>query len=245
MSKKFVRSMVSLLLVFACMLSVAPIASAAASDDYTKWKQYDSAWNRQEAWPYNEYPNASMRYMKQAGCAVTSVAMLLRHYNVITDSNVNNFNPWVCNENLKNVGAFTSAADLRWADVSNAYPGFEYAGQTTSFSQSKLYDLYSQGYACLVNVNYKGSGHYVAVQSATSSGATIMDPGSSATSLSSYGTKYKIVYFTANPDSSQSFGTYATISDSNSPNTLKVGQPYVSVKFPRTLPELRGNEKIQ
>ena len=133
--------------------------------------------------------------MRQAGCLVTSIAMLLRHYNVVTDSNVNNFNPWICNEALKSAGAFNSAADLYWGSVSKAYPNFTYVG-STSYSQSQLVSLYNQGYACIVAVN--GNGHYVAVRSASSSSnITIMDPGWGYTSLSSFSSVNAIYYYKA------------------------------------------------
>jgi hypothetical protein len=72
---------------------------ATAGNDYTQWRQSDPAWNQSEAWPASEYPNATTRYMSGGGCLVTSIAMLLRQYNIVTTSDVNSFNPWICNEN--------------------------------------------------------------------------------------------------------------------------------------------------
>ncbi len=186
--KKIVSWGVSICILIGCMIPCA----MAASNDYTTWRQSDSAWNQSVAWPASQYPAATMRYMREAGCLVTSIAMLLRHYNVVTDSNVNNFNPWKCNEALKSAGAFNSAADLIWGSISKAYPGFQYAGNA-GYSASTLYDLYSRGYACIVAVN--GYGHYVAVKSATSSGSVIMDPGWGYTSLSSFRSVNQIYYF--------------------------------------------------
>ncbi|MDE7243290.1 MAG: RICIN domain-containing protein [Oscillospiraceae bacterium] len=220
------RRILALLLTICLIVPMLSVTANAASNDYKTWKQSDSAWNQQIAWPAKDYPKASMRYMRQAGCVVTSIAMLLRHYKVVTDSNVNSFNPWICNEKLKSVGAFTDGADLRWKDVSKAYPRFKYEGRTEYFSQSELYSLYSQGYACLVKVNYKGSFHYVAVQSATNYDATIMDPGSSATSLSSYGTKYQIVYFKVSGNEQPQRNTPPTISGQNTPSSLRKGQSF-------------------
>ena len=186
--KKIVSWGVSICILIGCMIPCA----MAASNDYTTWRQSDSAWNQSVAWPASQYPAATMRYMREAGCLVTSIAMLLRHYNVVTDSNVNNFNPWKCNEALKSAGAFNSAADLIWGSISKAYPGFQYAGNA-GYSASTLYDLYSRGYACIVAVN--GYGHYVAVKSATSSAYVIMDPGWGYSSLSSFRSVNQIYYF--------------------------------------------------
>ena len=185
--KKIVSWGVSICILIGCMIPCA----MAASNDYTTWRQSDSAWNQSVAWPASQYPAATMRYMREAGCLVTSIAMLLRHYNVVTDSNVNNFNPWKCNEALKSAGAFNSAADLIWGSISKAYPGFQYAGNA-GYSASTLYDLYSRGYACIVAVN--GYGHYVAVKSATSSASVIMDPGWGYSSLSSFRSVNQLYY---------------------------------------------------
>lgn len=188
------KRIMSLLLVLLMVLSLVPtVAFATASNDYTQWKQYDSEWNQSEAWPASQYPSATYRWMRQAGCYVTSIAMLLRHYNVVTDSNVKNFNPWICNTELGKVGALDAAADMVAANISKAYPGFAYAGSTT-YSASTLVSLYNKGYACVVAVN--GYGHYVAVKTANSTdNIVIMDPGSESSSLSRYSSVNGIIYF--------------------------------------------------
>lgn len=210
-----------------CMLiPMLTAAAGAASNDYTTWKQGDPAWNQTEAWPRSQYPNASLRKLSQAGCVVTSLAMLLRHYNVVTESDVNRFNPWIVNERLKENGCFNSAADLDWTKVSKAYPNFRYAG-SRSYSLDALTSLYNSGYACMLKVN--GSGgyyHYVAVRSVNGSTVTIMDPGSRATSLSAYRTRYKIVYFQVSGNGQSQSKALPTISNHNVPSSLKVGQAY-------------------
>ena len=144
------KKICSLLLALLMVVTMLPVtAMATASNDYTQWRQGDSEWNQEEAWPASQYPNASMRWMRQAGCLVTSVAMLLRHYNVVVTSDVNAFNPWICNNALKAAGAFTSGADMYWDGVRKAYPGFVYKGSAT-YSKATLASLYSQGYACIV-----------------------------------------------------------------------------------------------
>ena len=191
------KKICSLLLALLMVVTMLPVtAMATASNDYTQWRQGDSEWNQQEAWPASQYPGASMRWMRQAGCLVTSISMLLRHYNVVVTSDVNSFNPWICNNALKAAGAFTSSADMYWDGVRKAYPGFVYVG-SAAYSREKLASLYSQGYACVVGVN--GNGHYVAVKYADSSGATIMDPGWGYTSLSSFSSVNSIYYYSATP----------------------------------------------
>ena len=191
------KKICSLLLALLMVVTMLPVtAMATASNDYTQWRQGDSAWNQQEAWPASQYPNADYRWMSQAGCLVTSVAMLLRHYNVVATSDVNAFNPWICNNALKAAGAFNSAADMYFDGVQKAYPGFVHKG-TVAYSKATLASLYSQGYACIVGVN--GNGHFVAVKYADSSGATIMDPGWGYTSLSNFSSVNTIYYYSATP----------------------------------------------
>ena len=160
--------------------------TAAATNDYTTWKQTSSSWGEATPWP-----NASIPKFGDAGCWITSVAILLRHYNVVTDSNVNTFNPLICNNRLMQYGIVNSAGDFcNLGNIKNAYPGFEYAGQQ-AYSLSNLKSLYDQGYACIV---HETRGNYVAVRSVSSSAAVVMDPGYSTTSLTNSDT---IQYFKA------------------------------------------------
>ena len=200
---KNVLNLVSILLVLSFIF--LPVSdknvSAAAVNDYTQWRQGDAEWNKSQAWPKSQYPNATLYYMKDAGCTVTCIAMLLRHYNVVTESDVNKFNPWICNEKLKSVGAFNNAADLIFGNVSKAYSGFVYQS-TVTYSLSQIKSLYNSGYACMVVVN--GSGgyeHYVAVKSISGNTVNIMDPGSGKTVLSQYANPKRIVYYKATASS--------------------------------------------
>lgn len=194
------KRLISTLLIFALLIGIGPInVSAAASNDYTQWKQYDAEWNNSEAWPKSQYPGATLYYMRDAGCLVTSIAMLLRQYNVVTEADVNQFNPWIVNNTLASNGVLDSAADVKWYDIQTAYPGFVYQGYC-GYSLSELKNLYNAGYACIVQV--MGSGgyyHFVAVRSIDGDNVIIMDPGSESTSLSTYGSVYTIHYFSATP----------------------------------------------
>ena len=132
--------------------------TAAATNDYTTWKQTSSSWGEATPWP-----NAGTPKFGDAGCWITSVAILLGHYNVVTDSNVNTFNPLICNNRLMQYGIVNSAGDFCNLDnIKNAYPGFEYVGQK-EYSFSNLKNLYDQGYACIVHET-RAKGHYVAVR---------------------------------------------------------------------------------
>ena len=196
--KKLKKSLCILLSLFLSVVSINTFISyekvyaygmtAAATNDYTTWKQTSSSWGEARPWP-----NASIPKFGDAGCWITSVAILLRHYNIVTDPNVNSFNPLICNNRLMQYGIVNSAGDFcNLGNIKNAYPGFEYAGQK-SYSFSNLKSLYDQGYACIV---HETRGHYVAVRSVSSSGVVVRDPGYSTTSLTNSDT---IQYYRAKP----------------------------------------------
>ena len=70
-SRAFLR-MVSLFLALTMVVVGFPF-SAEASEDYTQWKQADPRWNRQEAWPQEQYPEAPRRSMAEGGDPVTAL----------------------------------------------------------------------------------------------------------------------------------------------------------------------------
>ena len=228
------KRIVSIILSLLLIISSFPVFSyGTASNDYTQWRQGDSAWNQYEVWPKSQYPGSTMHTMKACGCLVTSIAMLLRHYNVVTTSDVNSFNPLICCEAIKRVGGFNSAADMYWDSVRKAYPGFVYQG-AKAYSASNLVSLYNSGYACIVSVNgNNGNVHYVAVRSASNtSNIVIMDPGWGYTSLGSFSSVYNIYYYKVSgqpaPDVASSLSANITA-------------PYQGETIPRAVKFLEGS----
>lgn len=217
-SKYYIKKRILSFILAVCLaVPMLTGTASAASNDYTTWKQYDNAWGNAVAWPRSQYPNATMRTLGEAGCLVSSIAILLRHYGVVTESDVNRFNPWTVNEQLKANGCFDSAADLIWNRVKKAYPGFQYAGKK-NYSLSALTDLYKKGYACIVQIN--NGMHYVAIRSINGSTVKMMDPGSRNTTLPRRGCR-RIYYFKVTSSSG-----LPTISGENAPTSLKYGQTY-------------------
>lgn len=219
------KQIIAVMLAVAICITVCPMHVKAASNDYTTWKQTDPAWNQKEAWPRSQYRSATMRTMKEAGCVVTSIAMLLRHHNVVTETDVNKFNPWIFNEQLKAYGCFDGAANLYWGRVSNVYPNFKYVGSKT-YSLANISSLYNSGYACVIKVN---SYHYVALRSVNGSTVSIMDPGYNRTTLSSYKNPVLIQYYSVSdnkPGNTGTAGSYATVSGYNTPGNMTEGAVY-------------------
>ncbi len=141
--------------------------------EYRTWKQNDSRWG-------NAYIGS--RTMSSRGCAITSVAMLAVKGGFESETS---FNPGVLLQRLKNVGGFANN-DIYWGSVKHAVSGMDYQGKVNlSGSMSNKIATIKRyadaGYLMVVAV--KDFGHWVAVDSATSSKVTIMDPACNATDL--------------------------------------------------------------
>lgn len=195
--RKALAALLAAALIPAGLTNISSI-QAKADSDYRQWKQYDPEWNQAKAWPRSHFPanTESYAYMHQAGCLVTSISMLLRHYDVIKTDNVEEFNPWICNEKLKAAGAFTTGARLTFEKVSKAFPDFVYAGYEP-YTPQRVSDLYNQGHALVgfVQTN-SATGHYVAISDATDpNNIEIYDPDSDYTRLDQWGRVFGIVIF--------------------------------------------------
>lgn len=197
--KKAIAAALALALVPCGLINNTRMFTQAKADsDYRQWKQYDPQWNEHPAWPRSAFPTNtdSYAYMRQAGCLVTSISMLLRHYNIIETDNINEFSPWICNEKLKAVGAFSTGARLNFSKVSEAFPGFEYAGYE-SYNPQRASELYKQGHALVGFVEtHTVTGHYVAISDASDpDNIEIYDPDSDYTRLDQWSKVYGIVIF--------------------------------------------------
>ncbi len=157
------------------------------SDGYRDWKQYDPRWTNTFPWPDEPAHNFG-----GWGDYATSMAILLRHYNVVPETDETLFNPAICNAALMAAGAIDGAGIMHTEIVSAAYPGLEYAG-TEPYSLQTLKSLLDAGYACIVAVN--DYSHHVAIDAVYGDKVIMMDPGGAGASLDYYSQKDEIVYF--------------------------------------------------
>lgn len=223
---KIYRRVIAILLAAILCIPMPSINVKAASNDYTTWKQGDQEWNKKEAWPKSKYPRASETTMKGGGCVVTSIAMLLRQYNVVTEQDVKKFNPWILNESLKEKGCFDSGANIYWGRVGKVYNSFQYVGDIP-YSLSKLTELYKKGYACVIEAR---SYHYVALRSVNGKNVAIMDPGYFINDLSGYKNPRRIHYYktgaTKPPIGETADPKPAAISGHNVPGDMTAGKTF-------------------
>lgn len=162
--------------------------------DYRLWRQYDDEWNQEEAWPEPQYPYATSRYMRKSGCFITSVAIMLRRYNIEQEKDPQRFNPLLLVKKMEEAGAYDLFADMYPEAISRLYP-IEYLG-TVPFSYQKLTEWMAKEEPCLVMVpGVSGPYHYVVPDEMDDRGVKICDPGFANEYLSEFDTAHYIVLF--------------------------------------------------
>ena len=168
------------------------------TDTYKNWRQTDPRFNQEEAWPADLFPKAQYRYFEETGCLLCSLAIMLRQYNIETETDEKVFNPWILNKRLVDVGAFTPAADLVIADINKLYPLY-YVGQIP-FSRKALLRLLETGNPFLITVNgVRGVRHFVVLDQVTEEDIIIIDPLEGPRSLGDFERVYELRVFLYQP----------------------------------------------
>lgn len=158
------------------------------------WQVWDEKFNHKIAWNKKEFPYAKLHYMREGGCLVTSLAILLRYYGIEKESREELFNPWILNNKLKAIQAFTYAADLELNAVRDVYP-LEFL-EKIPYSRKKLIGLLSKNTICLVEVpGVHDPYHFVVPIKATEDDIVIIDSGWDKGFLSEFTCAYNIYTF--------------------------------------------------
>ncbi len=201
--------------------------TATAAGEYKTWKQGDPRWGN--------IALGAFCNMADSGCKITSIAMLMVHAGVETETN---FNPGVLAQKYFNGGYLTwNASNIE--DDSNLLdsatnqensPNFYRVGEasyhTSSFSQiyNSINGLLSQGYFVEVRVSYDK--HSVAVDYCSNGEVYIMDPaGGGKTRLSQYNGGIERAFYYKKTASSQT--ALVSQADCNYPiRPLKIGEKF-------------------
>lgn len=155
------------------------------SEAYRGWTQDAAELNEREAWPAELFPEATWHYFKQAGCLISSLAIMLRRFGIEKEQDPEQFNPWILNERLIEAGAFTPGADLIVEDIKKLYP-LEYVG-VLPYSRKSLVRLIEMGNPFLITVpGVRGARHFVVPDELTDDDLRIIDPGWSKPLLSEF-----------------------------------------------------------
>ena len=152
-----------------------------SSGDFAGWKQYEGPW-------VDVQLGGSGKTIKQIGCLVTSVSMLIAKSGVQT--NISDFNPGTFVEFLNSHGGFVSGGNFVWGVATQAAPSFKYQGQISVAGMSreqklsKIKELTSQqGVYVVAEVKGNTGQHWVAIDSVSGNTVNMMDPGSSSTDM--------------------------------------------------------------
>ncbi len=153
---------------------------------YNNWRQTDPLFNREEAWPAEQFPDADYRYFRDAGCLVCALAVMLVHNGIEKAEDESRFDPWILNQRLIGCGAFTPAADLNLSDIGRLYP-LNYLG-ALPYSQESLTQAAESGLPCLVSVpGVHAEHHFTTLLRMLPDEVIVYDPLCGERKLSSYG----------------------------------------------------------
>ncbi|MDR1674033.1 MAG: SH3 domain-containing protein [Oscillospiraceae bacterium] len=174
--KKTVATTAAFVIVSVCMLGNLAGVSGADSGSYRKWTQWDSRWG-------SALLGESGGTMKEIGCAVTALAMLVVHSGTRSEST---FDPGLLCNVLSEVGGFDAAGNIYWWKVNDFVEEFSYVtrdsfneNETTAAAKAqKIKSYLDSGHFVAVSVKY--SGHWVAVDSVNGDTVNIIDPDSNA-----------------------------------------------------------------
>ena len=204
MSRRILIRFFSLIWIVSLVLTVFSLPSRA-EEDFRSWKQADPRWNREDAWPREQFPQAAHRTMENGGDQVVSLAMLLKQYEVVKSRN---FTPWECLEALKNADAFDETGRLSWFCIEKAFPGFRFENRV-EYSGQKAAALYGYGHPCILELKGKdGLPRFTAVQSASQAAVDILDPGSENTKLTASSQVEAIYYFSTGSTDVQEYARF-------------------------------------
>lgn len=148
---------------------------------FANWKQYEGPW-------INVTLGSSGKTIRQIGCLVTSVSMLIAKSGV--ETKISDFNPGTFVEFLNKNGGFVSGGNFVWGAATTAAPAFKYQGKIPlagSSKQTKLDAIKNvvsqQGVYVVAEVKGNTGQHWVAIDSVSGDTINMMDPGSSETNM--------------------------------------------------------------
>lgn len=144
------------------------------SQIYRTWNQDDPAFNKEEAWPAALFPDSSYHFFHECGCLITSLAIMLRHYDIEKETDPARFNPWILNQKLIRKGLLDSMGDLHLYRIQEVYP-LEYV-DAIPFTWEDMRELCHEGYPFLITVpGVLGERHFVVPDHLTDTDLAIIE----------------------------------------------------------------------
>ena len=135
------------------------------SNGWVMYKQCDSKWA-------NEKLGTCSQTICSAGCAMSSVAMILKTKG--TNKDPSSLNSW-----LKNNGGYASGCNIVWSSV-DAFGTVTFIGKQPGATESDICNGLSKGHGLVANVH--NGGHWVLLTGCRGNGVfDVNDPGYSTT----------------------------------------------------------------
>ncbi len=165
-----------------CNINGSTTCSILSSGPYANWKQYEGEW-------INVPIGSSGRTIRNIGCLVTSISMLVAKSGEPTTI-TGDFNPGTFVQALNKNGGFSPYGALYWSTVTKIVPSFKYqgavsvAGMSKEQKLNKLQELLSNKNNYVVaEVKGNTGQHWVAIDGISNGSIVMMDPGSPSTDL--------------------------------------------------------------
>ena len=163
-------------------------------NDFHTWSQDDPRYNVTEAFDAENYPDANYRYLRDNGCYIVALAIMLRRFGIEKESDYQKFNPMIFLERAKKAGCFSKGADFISASISKLYPIEQF--ECIPYFREALIESYKKGYASILMVpGVKGPYHYIVPDEILDDDVSVIDNKFGKTLVSQYEKVYYIVHF--------------------------------------------------
>ena len=154
--KKIIRRCVGLILTASLVFTAMPQMNASAGVpvrlDVPNFRQDWEPWKAQLL-------GESSNEIQMAGCALTSLSMVLKYYGVDTD-------PGRLNQWLKDNSGFMYGSAIVWSKAAEMGSGIQYIGKQDFEGDADLERIKSEidsGYPVIARMGYQGTSHYAVI----------------------------------------------------------------------------------
>lgn len=163
-------------------------------NDFRTWTQDDCRYNLVEAFDAENYPDADLRYLRDMGCLIIALAIMLRRFGIEKESDYSKFNPYIFFERAKSAGCFDKSGNFILPEFSKLYPMEQF--ECVPYSAEAMKDSFEKGYASVLMVQGRNAPyHYIVPDKILENDVSVIDNKFGRTLASQYEKVYYIVNF--------------------------------------------------
>ena len=167
---------------------------AENDNDFRTWTQGDPRYNEEKAFDEENYPEARHRYLKEMGCIIIALAIMLRRFGIEEESDYRKFNPLIFFHRAKAAGCFDKGANFLLPKMPELYPIEQF--ECVPYSREAMIDSFRKGYASLLMVPGKnGPYHYIVPDEILPDDVSVIDRFMEKKLVSQYEKVYYIMNF--------------------------------------------------